>query len=260
MTLTWPIDLSQPPKVAAIAKNIHGHLPSERFLLPELWSLHLYRYSGDLIVQGHSLPIRPGHAAVVPPGVMHEYRYRGVSPHLYVHFQLPNIDSPHLIPAMQDLGERFSVAYERLSQVIGRTERGQVKARVWDLLWELASPPVADGGRAEQHPSVELATRLIEERLSRSLSVSQLAREADITPSYLTKLFREVHGESVLGHIRRRRMQQAVHLLQNSTMPIKAVAASVGYPDLQHFNKVVRSETGNSPRGIRELGAMPKSW
>lgn len=250
--MDWPIDLSSPPKVAAIATNIHGFKSSETFLLPELWSLHLYRYSGQLVVNGQSLPIRPGHAAIVPPGVANEYRYEGVSPHLYVHFSLPRTDGPvNQIPAMQDLGDRFQAIYQRMAEVVDSPNQVQIEARVWDLLWELASPRKLTTVNPQIHASVELVTRLIEERLSRPLTVEQLAKEADLTPSYLSVLFRQVHGEPVLAYIRGKRMKRAIHLLRSSTMPIKSIANSVGYPDLQHFNKAIRAATGMSPKSLR---------
>lgn len=248
--MTWPIDLSQPPRVAAIAKNVHGFLPSEKFLLRDLWSLHLYRYSGELIVQGETLSIQPGHAAVVPPGVENEYRYTGVSAHLYVHFRLGSNEPSQQVQAMQDLGERFQMIYERLAEVIGKSEI-QINARVWDTLWELTSPPQVHGSSESVHSAVALVERLIEERLSRSLNVDQLAKQAELTPSYLSQLFRQVHGMTVLAYIRDQRLRRAVYLLQNSTLPIKAIAANVGYHDLQHFNKVFRSEFGLSPRAYR---------
>lgn len=248
--MTWPIDLSQPPRVAAIAKNVHGFLPSEKFLLRNLWSLHLYRYSGELIVQGETLLINPGHAAVVPPGVENEYRYKGVSAHLYIHFRLVSYQPDQQVLAMQDLGERFQMVYERLAEVIGKSEI-QVNARVWDTLWELTSPPQVLGTSEAVHSAVALVERLIEERLSGNLSVSQLAQQAELTPSYLSQLFRQVHGMTVLAYIRDQRLRRAVYLLQNSTLPIKAIAANVGYHDLQHFNKVFRSEFELSPRAYR---------
>lgn len=254
--MSWTINLARPPEVVAIATNIHGFQPSERFLLPGLWSLHLYRYSGQLVVEGKALSIQPGYAGVIPPAVENEYRYKGLSAHLYVHFRIPTDgevqESVHQsIPIMQDLGGRFSIAYTRLSEVIDCPYKLQVNARVWDLLWELAIPPKILSEVKVGHASVELVTRLIEERLGQPLTVSQLALEADITPSYLTYLFRKAHGDSVLGYIRKKRIDRALHLLKNSTLPIKSIASSVGYFDLQHFNKAVRAASGLCPRSTR---------
>ena len=43
-----------------------------------------------------------------------------------------------------------------------------------------------------------------------------------------------------------------VRFLQATTLSIPAIAASVGIPDLQAFNKACRRELGASPRGIRK--------
>jgi transcriptional regulator GlxA family with amidase domain len=47
-------------------------------------------------------------------------------------------------------------------------------------------------------------------------------------------------------------MDRARHFLQATTLSIPAIAASVGIPDLQAFNKACRRELGASPRGIRK--------
>ena len=50
-------------------------------------------------------------------------------------------------------------------------------------------------------------------------------------------------------------MTRARHLLVSSTLSIPAVAASVGIPDLQAFNKTCRRELGGSPIETLELAA-----
>jgi transcriptional regulator GlxA family with amidase domain len=47
-------------------------------------------------------------------------------------------------------------------------------------------------------------------------------------------------------------MERARHLLIASTLAIPAIAATVGIPDLQAFNKTCRKELGASPRAVRE--------
>ncbi|MFD0327493.1 helix-turn-helix domain-containing protein [Streptacidiphilus monticola] len=88
------------------------------------------------------------------------------------------------------------------------------------------------------------ATAFIEERLAGPLSVPQVARAVGVSHNHLTRLFRESTGQSVVGWIRARRMARARHFLQATTLSIPAVAASVGIPDLQAFNKACRRELG----------------
>lgn len=54
-----------------------------------------------------------------------------------------------------------------------------------------------------------------------------------------------------MAYIRRRRLERAHHLLRASTLSIPAVAAAVGIPDLQAFNKACRRELGAPPRVLR---------
>jgi transcriptional regulator GlxA family with amidase domain len=57
----------------------------------------------------------------------------------------------------------------------------------------------------------------------------------------------------VIGHLLRRRATRAQHLLLTTNLPVKVIAAEVGVPDLQEFNKLIRRHCGHSPRAVREL-------
>ena len=59
-------------------------------------------------------------------------------------------------------------------------------------------------------------------------------------------------GMTVVAYVRHRRLARAEHLLRESTLSIPAVAASIGIPNLQAFNKACRQELGSSPRAIRD--------
>jgi transcriptional regulator GlxA family with amidase domain len=125
-----------------------------------------------------------------------------------------------------------------------------VTAEVWAALWYVAglsSPAEAD----RPHAAVASAISYIESHLADPLTVPDVARAAGISHNHLTRLFRAETGDTVVAHIRRRRLERARHLLRESTLSIPAIAASVGIGDLQAFNKACRSGLGASPRGIR---------
>jgi AraC-like DNA-binding protein len=72
-------------------------------------------------------------------------------------------------------------------------------------------------------------------------------------PSHRTGPPRPPRG-TVVACIRRRRMERVRHLLIASTLAIPAIpaiAATVGIPDLQAFDKTCRRELGASPRAVR---------
>jgi transcriptional regulator GlxA family with amidase domain len=129
----------------------------------------------------------------------------------------------------------------------------RAEARLWDILWQLAertrSVPTSN---ARTHPAVETVSRIIQRRLGKPLSVGELAEEAGVSQNHLTRLFRASFKKTVVGYIRQQRIVRAHHLLTQTTLPIKAIAAEVGIPDLHFFNKAVRGSLGHSPREVRE--------
>ncbi|WP_030238061.1 AraC family transcriptional regulator [Streptomyces sp. NRRL S-350] len=253
--------LEEPPVLAAVGLGVHG--PAGRvddFLLPDLWQLHLYRYEADLEVAGADHTIRPGRISLVPPGTPVRYRYRGRSEHIYVHLRLGTTGAPRSIPVLQDTGAELPLLEQHFRQALAAWPDAPARAtaEVWAALWRIAhlTPPGARSPRG-RHPAVTAAVALIEARLAEPLTVPDIAKASGVSHNHLTRLFRATVGETVVGYLRARRMERARHFLQATTLSIPAIAASVGIPDLQAFNKACRRELGASPRSIRSAGASP---
>jgi transcriptional regulator GlxA family with amidase domain len=90
--------------------------------------------------------------------------------------------------------------------------------------------------------------------------VSALARRCGISAGHLSRLFRQVCGMSVQEYIQRARLEQVEMLLTRSELSIAAIARSVGFEDLQAFNKYVRKRLGAAPSKVRaraSLGPTP---
>lgn len=252
----WQIPLERPPQVVALGRNAHGFVPSDRYRLDTLWSLHLYDYDAVQYLDGSAVKIRPGCVGVTPPGTMMETHYFGISVHIYAHFQLP-AGPTRPVAALTDLGEHYPALYAELYDAVGKFSREPVwaSARVWNALWKVVSFSGNEvPGPSVMHPAVRKACDIIEQNLNARISVTELAYQADVAPGYLTRLFQEHLGESVVGHIRRRRMERASDLLLKSSLPIKMIASAVGFTDLQQFNKAMRAHFGVGPRELRSRG------
>ncbi|MBC8101294.1 MAG: helix-turn-helix transcriptional regulator [Cytophagales bacterium] len=269
-SLQWQIPLSVPPEVIKAGLGFHGRNGNERYLMTDLWSLHLYPYHAAVRFGPHSLPIHPGYVSVIPPNLPVEYEYRDPVQHLFVHFRCASVSpSPRpgeiaLIPAMQDLGQEFAGSYtqmEEMVQDLGQP-RYRIQAHLWATLCRLTDLPPSPHNPllpAAPHPAVQRVLQQIEMRLAETISVAELAREAGVSYSYLGRLFGETVGTTVVAYIRERRLQRAEHLLRHSTLPIKVIAGAVGIPDLHFFNKCLRRARGKSPRAIRAEGPDPEA-
>lgn len=259
MAYSVELVLDLPPQVENAGVGVHGHAgPHDVFRLPRLWQLHLYGYSGTLEFGGVRHPIRPGHISLVPPDTEVHFHY-DTTPceHLYAHFRLPGEGERRRVPVMQDAGADAAVLSALLRETVaaGTQCPARAAAELWTVLWRTTGLAGASADRAGyRHPALRTAMAHIEEHLADPLGVPDIARAAGISHTQLTRLFRKDTGLTVVGYIRRRRMERARHLLIASTLAIPAIAATVGIPDLQAFNKTCRRELGASPRALRHSG------
>ncbi|MEU4799680.1 AraC family transcriptional regulator [Streptomyces sp. NPDC023327] len=252
---TTLVRLDAPPEPAAIGIGVHGpagHV--DEFQLPDMWQFHLYGYEADLTVDDVEHRLRPGTVSLVPPGTSVRFRYRGRSEHLYVHLRLGTTGTAREVPTVQHAGAQVPVLDRQLRQALAAWPHtpGRAAAEVWAALWGTAElAPPQDGKPQVPHPAVATAVALIEARLAEPLSVPDIAKAAGVSHNHLTRLFGTALGDTVVGYIRTRRMERAQHLLRASTLSISRVAAAVGIPDLQAFNKACRRELGACPRTVR---------
>ena len=248
----WQMPLHQQPKVVTCAIADHGQTLVERFWLPRVWTLHVYAYSAELILDGFSHQIRPGMAGVIAPGVQQEYRYQGISRHTYAHFELPTGGDTVPVPMLYDLADAAVSFNSRFAAAIGDFAVTPMRChvRVWDLLWELARHGER-AGHGGSDPRLAEVMMHIERELERPLSVPELAHRVGLSHNQLTRIFTARNGDTVVGYIRRRRIEKAVYLLTHTQLPIAAIAAQVGIPDAQAFSKTMRAIAGRAPSEFR---------
>lgn len=246
--------LQSPPQVVSAGVSLHGTRERvERWLLPDLCAVHVYSYRGEVEVDGVVHQIRPGSLSIIPAGSFMEFRYAGVSEHVYAHLQLPTTGPAVDAPIMQHLGDEAPAIRGRLQAAALLSDSAHQAAELWSILWlgveRGRRPELRRGG---DHPAVRAALAHIEGNLARSLTVPDIARAALVSVSHLNRLFRAAFDSGVTAYVRDRRIERAEHLLRNTTQPIGLIASTVGIPDLQAFNKLCRSRLGGSPRAVRE--------
>lgn len=248
--------LKNPPQLVQAGRAVHGRKSAvEEYHLPELWSLHFYRYEGSVTIAGRVFAIAPAQAGITPPNVSIVYRFRGESRHTFAHFRLPAGGDLVAMPAMQDVGEAFATLTQSLEEAAGwlPSQPRRASVRLWDVLWQLAGQPLAERTPHQRlHPALSRAVREIELHLSQPLLIPAIARRAEISHNHLTRLFRAQFGATIEGYIRQRRVERALHLLAHTTLAVKSIAGEVGLPDLHYFNKIIRAAAGMSPRDYRE--------
>jgi len=93
---------------------------------------------------------------------------------------------------------------------------------------------------------------LIELRFAEPYSVAELARSVNMSPSYLTRLFRSQTGRAPARFLREVRLRRAYELVQTTFLTIKEVMAAVGWNDPSHFSRAFKRHFGVSPQELRD--------
>lgn len=105
---------------------------------------------------------------------------------------------------------------------------------------------------APLHGGLRKALAFLGERYADPITLDELSRQAHVSPSHLSYLFRTELRTSFKGLLGRIRIHKAREILAaDRRLPITEVAMSVGYGDLSHFEKSFRRVVGQSPREYR---------
>jgi AraC-like DNA-binding protein len=113
-----------------------------------------------------------------------------------------------------------------------------------------------DGHRAEP---VEIwkARKFIEDHCVEELSLSKVAKAANISRNHLSERFKQVTGTNFVDYIARTRFEKACELLRDVDLRISEIAFAVGFQSLSQFNRVFKKLAGKSPTQCR--AALAKS-
>ena len=113
--------------------------------------------------------------------------------------------------------------------------------------------------RQEREPTrLRGLSALILENLDKPLRVSWLAQELGLSARSLTRWCDGELGETPAAHIRRIRLEEAQRLLEQTTLPLKTIAARVGLGDASTLWRLFMGCLDVSPAEYRNRFAIPQ--
>lgn len=84
-----------------------------------------------------------------------------------------------------------------------------------------------------------------------TVTLDELSDEFHLTKPYLSKYIRQKTGETFGEIVQTIRMNKACDLLRETTLTVEAVAEKVGYPTIEHFNRLFKKRFKMTPVGYR---------
>jgi two-component system response regulator YesN len=80
--------------------------------------------------------------------------------------------------------------------------------------------------------------------------LTSVAEQFGINPSYLSRIFKKISGQSFVQFTANLKIEKAKHSLLSSTLSINEIAEAVGYTE-RTFGRVFKNLTGSTPANYR---------
>ena len=114
-----------------------------------------------------------------------------------------------------------------------------------------AQDPALAWMAALKDPSVWKALRLMLDEPGQAHSVASLADAVGMSRSAFAKRFSDAYGSGPMDLLRDLRMRTAGALLKETDLPVKRIAAMVGFSSRSAFSRMFEAKIGQSPRSFR---------
>ncbi len=96
------------------------------------------------------------------------------------------------------------------------------------------------------------AISYIQLNLHRDLSVSYLAKRANLHTDYFSRLFYQHTGERPVRYIHEKRIERAQYLMVTTQMTYAEIATETGFENVFYFSKIFKKITGMSPGNYKK--------
>jgi len=110
----------------------------------------------------------------------------------------------------------------------------------------------ADGRHQHGDEDVALLQTWLQHNFRETVTLSQLADMAGLSPRQLDRRFKQSCGETPLKFLQRLRCDHARDLLQNTNLSVADVAAASGYSDSGYFIRVFKQYARQTPGQFRQ--------
>ncbi|MCM3626600.1 response regulator [Paenibacillus glycanilyticus] len=117
---------------------------------------------------------------------------------------------------------------------------------------------VAYRQRNAEHDPIEKVLRYVNQHYQEALSLTHVAEQVFLNPAYLSTLFKQRTGTSLVEYWTDLRVNEAKRRLVSSNEKVTIIAENTGFGNIRHFNRVFKSVTGLAPIDYREQARSVK--
>ena len=226
--------------------------------MPEL----TYVDQGELhsVADGQDILLKQGDIAIFGPNQWHmHYADIGVAPrYVTITFDLEGVD---ITPLLNRKFVAPQQAVTLIQQMLREQERmdefssdmiiSQLSLLMLTLLREASAPTGAKlrtfNAIHSENEIIRQAQQYISAHIREKLSVPLVARQVDVSPSYLTALFHKNLQISPGEYIRRTKLQESKQMIRENNLNFTEIAAALQYSTVHHFSRQFKEKFGITP-------------
>jgi len=212
------------------------------------------------VADGQDLLLKQGDLVIYGPGQWHmQYADIGVAPRFVtISFEIQGMELASLMnrkfSAPQNvvtLLQNMLREQERMDAFSNEIILSQLNLLLLLLLRESAAPR---GGKLQtsnaihsENEIIRQAQQYISSHIREKLSVPLVARQVDVSPSYLTALFHKNLQISPGEYIRRIKLQESKQMIRENNLNFTEIAAELQYSTVHHFSRQFKEKFGITP-------------
>ena len=212
------------------------------------------------VADGQDLLLKQGDIVIYGPNQWHmQYADIGVAPrYVTISFDVSGMD---LSPLMNRIFTAPQAVVSLLQSMLREQEvmdpfsndiiLSQLNRLLLLLLRETAAPR---GGKLQtsnaihsENEIIRQAQQYISSHIREKLSVPLVARQVDVSPSYLTALFHKNLQISPGEYIRRIKLQESKQMIRENNLNFTEIAAELQYSTVHHFSRQFKEKFGITP-------------
>ena len=99
---------------------------------------------------------------------------------------------------------------------------------------------------------VQSVIQYIKDNYMKEINLNNIAAEVNLNSSYLSRIFKQITGISVISFINQYRVQKAIEILNDPCIRVFEAAELVGFHNINHFNLVFKKIVGKTPTEYRQ--------
>lgn len=122
----------------------------------------------------------------------------------------------------------------------------------------LAAPKSSAQSHQLQGPHAHVLRRaqeFITTHYTESLSLEQVAEHVALSPTYFSRIFKQVIGCTFVEYLTRVRLEEARRLLRTTTLSLAEISYAVGYQSPNYFSEVFKTVEGMTASAYRRSAA-----